>query len=76
MCIACHPPRTLSRLEKIPYGTWVCDPLLLGALSVTFTSCEKAPDVPGKDWVYAPAPYDLNVPDIPADNPMTVQGVL
>ena len=57
--------------------------IIFGLLLIAFASCEKesteTPTHP--DWVYAPKPYNLQIPatfpilDIPADNPMTVEGV-
>ncbi|MEK7255269.1 MAG: cytochrome c peroxidase, partial [Bacteroidota bacterium] len=58
---------------------------LLGAglflLAVARCKKEEPPPPPDQNWTYNPTPYQLTIPpffpilDIPADNPMTVEGV-
>jgi cytochrome c peroxidase len=59
-------------------------PLLLGLLpGIFFQACKKDSEnaSPHPDWVYAPTPYELNLPasfpilNIPGDNKLTVEGV-
>ncbi|MCB9289790.1 MAG: c-type cytochrome [Lewinellaceae bacterium] len=61
--------------------------LILALLFLAASACQKETASPpdnnsnNNNWVYNPTPYHLEVPaffpvlDIPADNPMTVQGV-
>ncbi len=57
--------------------------IFAGLLMLGLWACSKdqMPPTPEQNWVYDPTPYDFNVPpffpilDIPADNPMTTQGV-
>lgn len=57
--------------------------IFAGLLMMVLWACSKdqKPPSPHDNWVYDPTPYDLTIPaffpilDIPATNPMTVQGV-
>jgi cytochrome c peroxidase len=55
--------------------------IFAGILMSGFWACSKDETPPGNDYVYDPTPYEATIPaffpilDIPAANPMTVQGV-
>ncbi len=53
--------------------------LLIGFV---LTACKKDPEIPNPDNTYHPTPYTISIPkyfpnllNIPADNPMTVEGI-